>query len=118
MKKTFFNISLVSIGLILSPLTWWNDLVVNAPLAYLISAPFSMLDEKLFMPSFVIAYWLTNLLGLLMLHWGGRGLIKKQVAVPSIKQSLVISIVYSGVIYLMVKLGWLASPSAYVKHFM
>lgn len=45
MKKTFFNISLVSIGLILSPLTWWNDLVINAPLAYLISAPFSMLDD-------------------------------------------------------------------------
>jgi len=118
MKKTFFNISLVSIGLILSPLTWWNDAVVNVPLAYLMSAPFSMLNEKLFMPSFVTAYWLTNLLGLLMLHWGGRGLIKKKLAVPSIKQSLVISIVYSAVIFLMVKLGWLAPPSAYLKNFM
>jgi hypothetical protein len=117
MTKTFFNISLVSIGFILSPLTWWNDLIVNVPLAYLLSAPFSMIDEKLFLPCFVIAYWLTNLLGLLMLHWGSRGLLKKQHAVPGIKHSLIISVIYSGIIILMAKLGWLTSPSVYAEHF-
>jgi hypothetical protein len=117
MRRTFFNISLVSIGFILSPLTWWNDLIVNVPLAYLISAPVSMIDEKLFLPGFIIAYWLTNLLGLLMLHWGSLGLVKKQLAAPGIKHSLIISVIYSGIIILMVKLGWLASPSIYAEHF-
>jgi len=116
MKQTIFNISLVTIGFILSPLTWWNDLVVNVPLAYLISIPFSLINEKLFLPGFIIGYWLTNLLGFLLLHWGSQGLIKKKYAVPNIKQSLIMSIIYSVLIVIIVMLGWLAPPSAYIEN--
>ncbi len=43
-------------------------MLVNVPLAYLFSWPFSAMHEQLFVPSFIIGYWLTNLLGLVMLH--------------------------------------------------
>ena len=62
-KQRLFNVLLVTSGFILSPLTWWNDLVVNIPLAYLFSIPFTLLHDNLFLPSFVIGYWFTNLLG-------------------------------------------------------
>jgi len=102
---------MASIGLVLSPLTWWNDMVVNVPLAYLIALPLSMLNEKLFLPGFVAGYWFTNLTGLVMLHWGAAGLMEKRYASLGIKKSLIISVAYSGVIILMVRLGWLTSPS-------
>ena len=103
------------IGFILSPLTWWNDLVVNVPLAYLLSIPFSLIHEKLFLPNFIIGYWLTNLLGFVLLHWGSQGLIKSNVAVPNIKQSLIISFTYSAIIIMMVMFGWLAPASTYIE---
>jgi hypothetical protein len=108
---------MVTIGFILSPLTWWNDLVVNVPLAYLISLPFSLMHEKLFLPSFVLGYWLTNLLGFLLLHWGGEGLLHKDKPHPTIKQSLVISTLYTVIIIILVQLGWLAPPSEYLAMF-
>ena len=49
-KHHLINIILVTAGFILSPLSWWNDLLVNIPLAYLFSLPFSILDESLFLP--------------------------------------------------------------------
>ena len=118
MKHRLTNIVLVTIGFILSPLTWWNDLVINVPLAYLFSAPFSLIDKQLFLPSFVIGYWLSNLLGLLMLHWGGEGLLRKKKATPNMKQSLLVSLVYSAIIIIMVFLGWLAPPSVYLEKYL
>ena len=113
-KQPLTNILLVGIGFILSPLTWWNDLVVNVPLAYLIATPFSLISEKLFLPGFVVGYWLTNLLGFLLMHWGGRGLIKNQRTQLTIKHSLLISSIYTLIIIVMVLLGWLAPPSKYL----
>ena len=114
-KHRLFNISLATLGFILSPLTWWNDLVVNIPLAYLISTPFALIGEKLFLPAFIIAYWLTNLLGFLLLHWGSQGLIKNTYYIPNIKHSLILSFTYSAIIIMMVMLGWIASPLTYIE---
>ncbi len=61
---------LATIGFILSPLSWWNDLLVNIPLAYLFAWPFGALNERLFLPALVFGYWLTNIIGMLLLHAG------------------------------------------------
>jgi len=53
-----------ALGFILSPLSWWNDLVVNVPLAYILSYPFTILDQSFFLSAFILAYWFTNLLGI------------------------------------------------------
>ncbi len=44
------------VGYLLSPLSWWNDLFVNVPLAYLFALPFSQLHVQLYLPAFVLAY--------------------------------------------------------------
>lgn len=113
-KKRLFNVLLVTTGFILSPLTWWNDLVVNIPLAYVFSIPFSLLHESLFLPSFVIGYWLTNLLGFLLMHWGGENLILQKKPKFTFKHSLLISLLYSLIMIFLVLLGWLAPPTEYL----
>ncbi len=115
-KRNLLNIILVTTGFILSPLTWWNDLLVNIPLAYFFSLPFSLLDESLFLPSFIVGYWLTNLLGFLLMHWGGEGLIYKERSTISVKRSLYISLIYSIIVVILVLLGWLAPPTEYLQY--
>jgi hypothetical protein len=114
-KRRLLDITLVTTGFILSPLTWWNDLVVNIPLAYLFSIPFSFLDESLFLPSFVLGYWLTNLLGFLLMHWGGESLIFQRRPTFSIKRSLFVSLLYSIIVICLVLFGWLAPPTEYLQ---
>lgn len=114
-KYHLLNIILVTTGFILSPLSWWNDLVINVPLAYLISYPFSLLNESFFLPSFVLAYWFTNLLGLFMLHWGGEALITNNETSFSIRRSIIVSLIYTLLMILIVLFGWLASPTEYLK---
>lgn len=114
-KKSLLDIILVTIGFILSPLTWWNDLVVNIPLAYVFSVPFTLIDERLYLPSFLIGYWFTNLLGFLLMHWGGEHLINPNKQTISMKRSLVISLLYSIIVISLVLLGWLAPPTEYLQ---
>jgi hypothetical protein len=66
---------IAAIGFVLSPLSWWNDVVVNVPLAYLFAWPFSAWDERLYVPAFVLGYWLTNIAGLVLLHKGIAGAV-------------------------------------------
>ena len=60
------------IGFLLSPLSWWNDLFVNVPLALLVAWPISLVWPAAFAASFVAAYWLTNVIGLVLLQKGAR----------------------------------------------
>ncbi|PNW57217.1 UNVERIFIED_CONTAM: hypothetical protein BEN50_07410 [Euhalothece sp. KZN 001] len=61
---------LMGVGYMLSPLSWWNDLFFNLPIAY----GFAYLLHWLFTDSFfvltIIGYWLSNVLGILMMQWG------------------------------------------------
>ena len=68
------------IGYILSPLSWWNDLFINIPLAYLFASLVSLASCRLFAPGMVVGYWLTNVIGLFMLHRGGSELLAKSAA--------------------------------------
>jgi len=110
MKRRLKDVVLVTTGFILSPLSWWNDMVINVPLAYVFSFPFSLIDPQLFLPSFILGYWLSNLLGFLMLHWGGESLIHHNHKTISIKRSLIISIIYSIIVIIMVLLDWISPP--------
>jgi hypothetical protein len=106
---------LLTIGYILSPLSWWNDLVVNVPLAYVIAWPLAQWDEQFFLPAMIVAYWFTNLLGFLLLHWGGQGLIVSQRPSLKLKQSLLVSVLYSVLVIIFVVLGWLEPPTVYFE---
>lgn len=114
MSRRWSHGLLAVIGYTLSPLSWWNDLFVNVPLAYVISIPFSMLNQRLFLPSFVIAYWVTNVAGLLLLHAGVRGLAGRQQPGWRWGPSLAWSLLYTLVIVALARSGWLPSPASYL----
>lgn len=87
-------------GFILSPLSWWNDLFVNFPLAYGFAWGigkffdlFMVIHRWFFLNLFIVGYFLTNLLGFLMIHYSIFGLKKEQKG--SITKQLLISLLYS-----------------------
>ena len=109
------NALLLGLGFILSPLSWWNDAIVNLPLAYLFSIPFTLINEQWFLASFVLGYWLSNLLGFLMLHWGGSHLLSHGQRHFNVRQSLIVSAGYSMIVILLVWLDVLSPPTEIVQ---
>lgn len=104
---------LAGLGWLLSPLSWWNDLVVNVPLAYLFSFPFSLIDERLYIPAFAFGYWLTNVLGFVLLHKGVTGMVSSKRA--SLKTDLLVGTAYTIVVVIVAALGWLPSPATLLE---
>lgn len=106
---------LTTVGYFLSPFSWWNDLYVNLPIAYGMAWVVSLIDKRIFGVALVVFYWITNIAGLIMLHRGlapamadgNQGHRKKIVA------DLIISVVYTGVIILLLYLGFLKLPQEY-----
>ena len=92
MKPVFKGSLLAVIGFILSPLSWWNDLLVNIPIAYVFGWLASFICEELFLPAMIFAYWLTNIVGLLLLQIGlGNIALKEKYNPYKILSSTIIS---------------------------
>ncbi len=62
--------ALLVIGYMLSPLCWWNDLVFNLPIAYGFGYICSLIFPDLLIPCTFFGYWLSNLVGILLMQWG------------------------------------------------
>jgi hypothetical protein len=93
---------LVAVGYILSPLSWWNDALINIPLAWLMASIMTRAVPLSFEAAMLIAYWLTNLAGFLLMYIGGKGFSQnrgwqKRDAVIFV----LLSIGYTGAIYLL-----------------
>ncbi|MCG2675895.1 hypothetical protein L6304_01720 [bacterium] len=104
---------LAIIGYILSPLSWWNDFIVNIPLAYVFAFPFGLLSKKLFLPMMILGYWITNIVGFMLIQHGVEDLIAKEKSKytkRALKKDILISIIYTIVIIIFVKMGWLKFP--------
>jgi hypothetical protein len=110
-KRRVFDSLLATIGYILSPLSWWNDLFVNVPLSYAFSYPFTLISESLFLPTFILGYWLTNWLGFILLHRGVAGLLSKNKPSMSLRTSFVVAMVYTIIIAVFVWLEWIPAPT-------
>jgi hypothetical protein len=61
---------LATIGYLLSPLSWWNDLYLNIPLAYAGAWLVRLVYNPAFLPAFIVCYWITNITGLVLMHKG------------------------------------------------
>jgi hypothetical protein len=105
---------LATVGYLLSPFSWWNDLYINFPIAYVMAWIVSLLDKRLFAVALVVCYWITNIAGLVLLHKGlasagnGDKSSRKQMLT-----NLIISVVYTGVIILLLHFGFLKLPQEY-----
>lgn len=62
--------ALIGIGYMLSPLSWWNDLFFNLPIALAFGYAVSWINASWFFPGTIIGYWLSNVLGMVMMQFG------------------------------------------------
>lgn len=98
---------LAFVGYMLSPLSWWNDLFVNVPLALVFAWVVSLFYPPAFEWSVIIGYWLTNVLGFVLMHKGGEKMFSKEDK-PYSRRMLLrdvgISLLYTSLIVILLKL--------------
>jgi hypothetical protein len=96
------------IGYMLSPLSWWNDLFVNWPIALVFAWVVSWFCKPAFTASLILGYWLTNILGFVLMQKGGAKIISETDVPYSRKclcRDLAISVLYTILIVALVKMG-------------
>ena len=99
---------LAFIGYMLSPLSWWNDMFVNVPLALAFAWVVSLFLPTAFGPAWIIGYWLTNVAGFILMHKGAQQMLPAQPTPYSRKallRDVAISLFYTAVIVGLVKSG-------------
>jgi hypothetical protein len=106
------------VGFMLSPLSWWNDAFVNLPLAVAFGWLIALVYRPAFEGAVVVGYWLTNVLGLVLMH---RGIGKLTTAVESkpytwrsLARDMAISLLYTGLLVLLLRLKFLKPFTDYI----
>ncbi len=102
------------LGYLLSPLCWWNDLLFNLPIAYGFGYVCSLLSPKLLLPCSIIGYWLSNIVGILLMQFGSKDIFQKEPQEHNLKKELVTGLIsstaYTLLIILLIQLKILDSP--------
>lgn len=117
LKRKLTGSTLALIGFLLSPLSWWNDLFVNVPLALAFAWMVSWLWPAAFGASFVLGYWLTNVLGLILMQKGAQQVVTDQPRPYTRRQllgDLGISLAYTLLLIVLVKYGVLKPLPEYL----
>ena len=104
--KNFINRLVFFVGWVLSPFTFWNDAFVNIPLSYIAANLLLRIVHMRFVTMMLICYWISNVLGLIMMYVSGRGLVKggKGLARELVKLLLTMAL-YSIMLVLLAKIG-------------
>lgn len=87
--------ALFAIGYLLSPLCWWNDLVFNLPVAYGVGYLCRWLSPNLFLPGLIAGYWLSNLVGILLMQFGAIDVVQKEASGRNLRRDLLTGVVTS-----------------------
>ncbi|WP_392535986.1 hypothetical protein [Nostoc sp. C117] len=102
------------LGYLLSPLCWWNDLLFNLPIAYGFGYACSLLSPKLLLPCSIIGYWLSNIVGILLMQFGSKEMFQKEPKEHNLKKELITGLIsstaYTLLIMLLIQLKILDSP--------
>lgn len=109
---------LAVIGFMLSPLSWWNDLFVNVPLALGFAWLVSLAYKPAFAASLVLGYWLTNVVGFVLMHKGAQRLLsneQRRYSWRDLARDVGISLLYTALIVVLVKCGILQPIQNYLK---
>src|SRR5665647_2193910 len=105
MTKSFLYLTkngiIAFVGFLLSPLSWWNDIFINIPLAYFFAYAigrllnfFMEINKPLFIALAILGYWLTNILGMLIMSHGLRNMLQEELRERKWVGDLAISLVY------------------------
>ena len=87
--------ALFALGYLLSPLCWWNDLVFNLPIAYGFGYLCSLYSSNWLLPGLIGGYWLSNVIGILMMQFGAIDALQGQPKERNLKKELLSGIVSS-----------------------
>lgn len=105
------------LGFLLSPLSFWNDLFFNLPIAYGFGYVCSLLNPDLLLPCALAGYWLSNIIGILMMQVGAVDVFQGQPKEGNLKKELLTgllsSTVYSLVILALVQFNILQAPDLF-----
>jgi hypothetical protein len=115
-KRKVTGSLLAVVGFMLSPLSWWNDLFVNVPLAVAFAWVVSLFNRAIFEWSLILGYWLTNIAGMFLLHKGAQKLLMekdKKYSRLDLFRDLGISLLYTLLIVALVKFGVLKPIRSY-----
>jgi hypothetical protein len=107
LKRKITGGGLAVVGYMLSPLSWWNDAFVNVPLALAFAWLVSAFYKPAFAAAWVIGYWLTNVLGFVLMHKGAQKMLtekQKKYSARDLLRDVGISLLYTGLIVALVKL--------------
>jgi hypothetical protein len=88
---------LLAIGYLLSPLCWWNDIFFNLPIAYAFGYIFSWLSPDLLFPCTIVGYWLSNIVGILLIQLGTLDVLADKPKEKNLKKELLTGLVSSTV---------------------
>lgn len=117
-KRKIHGSILGFVGFMLSPLSWWNDAVINLPLAVGFGWLVALFYKPAFEPAVVVGYWLTNVLGLILMHHGiqkvGSSTEPKPYSWSSLRRDILISLLYTALIVILLKLGFLKPFTDYL----
>ncbi len=104
-----------TVGYVLSPLSFWNDLYVNVPLAYVGGWLASLFYRPAFLPAFIVSYWITNVAGFLLMHLGVRDAVGKKTGMSkkSFLKDMAFSTGYVLVLVLLIHVGVLRPIDKY-----
>ena len=106
-------------GYMLSPLSWWNDLFVNLPLALVFAWIVSFFYRPAFEVSVILGYWLTNVAGFVLMQKGGEKMLSNQdkpYTRRNFVRDLVISLLYTALIVVLVETGVLKPVASYFEN--
>jgi UDP-N-acetylmuramyl pentapeptide phosphotransferase/UDP-N-acetylglucosamine-1-phosphate transferase len=103
------------VGYLLSPLCWWNDLIFNFPVAYGFGALCRWVSPDFFIPGLVAGYWLSNILGVLLMQFGALDALQKQSKPRNLRTELMTGVIsstlYTLVIVALVQFKVLDAPA-------
>ena len=104
--RTFINRAVFFIGWLLSPFTFWNDAFINIPISYLCASIFVRFVPGNFLLVTLVFYWLSNILGILMMYVSGKNVLKSRASAIRELAILITSMaIYSLVLVLLARLG-------------
>ena len=116
-KRKITGSLLAVVGFMLSPLSWWNDLFVNVPIAVVFAWIISFFYRPAFEASLIVGYWATNVLGFILMHKGAQKVLsekQRKYSRHDLLRDVGISLLYTAVIVVLVKLGILKPIQNYL----
>ena len=105
---------MLAIGWLLSPLCWWNDLVINLPLAYGVGLLVQQLRPEWFAAGLIAGYWLSNVVGIVLMQTSAMEVFQEPGEPPTLKRELLwgllTSSAYTLVVFALVHFGVIHTP--------